>query len=214
MIKTKKSSSKQPTDTKNEKFDNYFDFEIPVKYIKPHQVLAINRGENLKILSVKVVVPESFFNEFCKNCFKKWSKSDQNILKRAIEDSYSRLGIKFVNKPKTIFFITVEPLIKREVRAELKQKAERASCEVFSTNLKDLLLAPPLKGKPILGIDPGYSNGCKLALISPLGALVDSNVIYPHKTKTERDTQIIKNMLLGHKYVSLMKQIINFLMKL
>ncbi|XP_044269580.1 S1 RNA-binding domain-containing protein 1 isoform X2 [Tribolium madens] len=186
IIKTKKAPKAQPETS--DKFDNYFDFEIPVKKIKPHQVLAINRGENLKILTVKVVLPEWLFTQFRKKC-DKWANLGgdnvrQDVLKRAIEDSYNRL---------------VEPLIKREIRAELKQNAERASCQVFSTNLKDLLLAPPWKGQSILGLDPGFANGCKLALISPLGTLVDSNVIYPHKTKREKDVTTIKRMLIEHK---------------
>ncbi|XP_063921739.1 S1 RNA-binding domain-containing protein 1 [Zophobas morio] len=199
-IKTKKAvtkSTKNAAENKesNEfKFENYLDFEISVKYIKPHQVLAINRGENLKVLSVKVVVPESLSHKFRTLCFNKWvnkgekSPQRENIMKQAIEDAYSRL---------------VEPLVKREVRSELKQKAERASCDVFSTNLKHLLLATPLKGKAILGIDPGYSNGCKLALISHVGTLVTSGVIYPHKHRSnnqnsEKDITMLKNMLLKY----------------
>jgi transcriptional accessory protein Tex/SPT6 len=107
-----------------------------------------------------------------------------NILKQAVDDSYNRL---------------VEPLIKREIRSELKQKAERASCEVFSANLKQLLLATPLKGKHILGIDPGFSNGCKLALISPMGEMISHNVLYPHKSnRKDKDATILKDMLLEH----------------
>lgn len=100
-----------------------------------------------------------------------------------------------------IKFILVQPLIIREIRAELKQKAEKASFDVFSTNLKHLLLAAPLKGKPILAIDPGYSNGCKLALVSPTGSLLSHNVIYPHKSKdkTENAKTVLKNMLLEHE---------------
>ncbi|EFA10546.1 Transcription elongation factor SPT6-like Protein [Tribolium castaneum] len=184
IIKTKKAATKHKVEN-SEKFDNYFDFEVPLKYIKPHQVLAINRGENLKILSVKVVLPDSLFNEFRKKC-DKWTslrgdRVRQDVVKRAIEDSYQRL---------------VKPLIKREIRAELKQNAERASCQVFSSNLKDLLLAPPLRGQTILGLDPGFTNGCKLALISPLGDLIDQNIIYPHKRKNNDDVTIIRDMLL------------------
>ncbi|RZC39162.1 S1 RNA-binding domain-containing protein 1, partial [Asbolus verrucosus] len=187
IIKTK-ITKKPPLD--EGKFENYENFEIPVKYIKPHQVLAINRGESLKVLSVKVVVPDNIFYDFQRVCFRKWSCENSahqlrhNILKQAIEDSYNRL---------------VQPLIIREIRAELKQQAEKASCEVFSTNLKHLLLTAPLKGKYILGIDPGFANGCKLALISPMGELILNNVIYPHKSQSrEKDKMILKNMLQEH----------------
>lgn len=81
----------------------------------------------------------------------------------------------------------------------MKSKAEKASYEVFSTNLKQLLLMPPLKGRRILGIDPGYSNGCKMAVISETGSVLANAVIYPHKNKTDRDANILKNMLKDHK---------------
>ncbi|KAJ3622016.1 hypothetical protein MTP99_002550 [Tenebrio molitor] len=195
-IKTQKLGSKQHSDSKENKkeddtkFDTYKDFEIATKYIKPHQVLAINRGENLKVLSVKVIVPGVIFQQYKSLCTKKWFNVGEayqlrtNILKQAVDDSYNRL---------------VEPLIKREIRSELKQKAERASCEVFSANLKQLLLATPLKGKHILGIDPGFSNGCKLALISPMGEMISHNVLYPHKSnRKDKDATILKDMLLEH----------------
>lgn len=95
----------------------------------------------------------------------------------------------------------VQPLIIREIRAELKQKAEKASFDVFSTNLKHLLLTAPLKGKPILAIDPGYSNGCKLALVSSTGSLLAHNIIYLYKkeNRTEKSKAILKNMLLEYE---------------
>lgn len=83
------------------------------------------------------------------------------------------------------FYFVVQPLIIRQIRAELKLRAEKASHEVFATNLKQLLLTPPLKGKKILGIDPGFAHGCKMALISETGSVLTHNVIYPHKDKTK-----------------------------
>lgn len=94
----------------------------------------------------------------------------------------------------------VHPLIVREVRSDLKTKAEKASCDVFSNNLKQLLLAAPIKGRPILAIDPGYSNGCKLAIVSNTGSFITSAVIYPHTSKhSERDQYILKNMMTSNK---------------
>ncbi|KAJ8944044.1 hypothetical protein NQ318_016242 [Aromia moschata] len=205
IIETKKSHSKQDSKSKlsvkkevkgklvdESKFENYFDYKIPVKYIKPHQILAINRGEHNKILSVKVVVPDFFFNTFFQFCTNKWTKNGKfdsdrkRIIEEAIKDSYNRL---------------VQPLIVREIRAELRTKAEKASVDVFSTNLKQLLLTAPIKGQPILAIDPGYSNGCKLALVSQTGSLLASNVIYLHKSKGKSDfgnAEVLKNMLEEH----------------
>lgn len=99
-----------------------------------------------------------------------------------------------------LLFILVQPLIIREIRSELKLKADRASCEVFSTNLKHLLLAKPIKGECILGIDPGFAKGCKLALISPMGDFMFSNIIYPHKTnRKDEDIEIIRKILVNNK---------------
>ncbi|KAJ8912925.1 hypothetical protein NQ315_017255 [Exocentrus adspersus] len=188
-----KTSSKKTTNkpVDESKFENYFDYKVPIKYIKPHQILAINRGENQKILSVKIVVPDYVLHKFSQFCENKWLKKEtfnpyrQRIIGEAIKDSYNRL---------------VQPLIVREIRAELKHNAEKASFEVFSTNLKHLLLAAPLKGKSILAIDPGYSNGCKLALVSNTGSLLSYNVIYLHKCKkpTNNAADILKNMLQEH----------------
>lgn len=88
----------------------------------------------------------------------------------------------------------------RQIRAELKLKAEKASYEVFATNLKQLLLTPPVKGKKILGIDPGFSHGCKIALISETGCVLTYQVIYPHKDRTKASATL-KNMLQEYEYV-------------
>lgn len=97
--------------------------------------------------------------------------------------------------------LSVQPLIIRQIRADLKSKAEKASYEVFSTNLKQLLLAAPLKGRPILGIDPGYTNGCKVALISSTGSVMSHKTIFPHKNEAEKSksANILKSMLREHK---------------
>lgn len=95
--------------------------------------------------------------------------------------------------------VLVTPLVTREIRAALKLKAEKESCKVFSNNLKHLLLAAPMKGKSILGIDPGYRNGCKLALISSTGSLLAHNVIYPHTFNNDKGEQIVKDLLMQNK---------------
>lgn len=93
------------------------------------------------------------------------------------------------------------PLIVRQTRAELKANAEKASIDVFTINLKKLLLGTPLKGKSIIGIDPGFSVGCKLAVISPLGDVLDTGVIYPHTKKLIKDQILVKELLMKHKYI-------------
>lgn len=171
------------------KFENYFDFSQPVSYLKSHQILAINRGESLKHLSVKVDIPQFFWNKYYGFCKNKWlTKSSDplrtRLLELAVTDAYNRLIVN---------------LISREIRSELKQKAEKESCKIFSDNLKNLLLTQPLKGKSILAIDPGYTNGCKVALISPTGSLLAHNVIYPHtKWTKDKGEHVIKGLLMKY----------------
>ncbi|XP_050310798.1 uncharacterized protein YdcI [Anthonomus grandis grandis] len=192
-LQTKKARQTKPAPPKQDpqKFEHYFEFDQRVDWLKPHQVMAINRGEALKVLSVKLDVPDDFQQRFVTFCRKKWApKSDQSerdkLISMAIEHAYVKI---------------VSPLIEREIRAELKQKAEKESCKVFSDNLKHLLLIPPMKGEPILGIDPGYANGCKLALISHTGSLLAQNVVYPHHKRGggHRGEHVIKEMLLKHR---------------
>ncbi|KAB0794768.1 hypothetical protein PPYR_00282 [Photinus pyralis] len=168
------------------KFANYFTFSASSKFIKPHQVLAINRGEAHRILSVKINVPDFIYNKFSQFATTKWidkGKSDKDrkrILEMAVSDAYKRL---------------LQPHVVREVRASLKVKAEKASCEVFSTNLKQLLLMPPVKGKYILGMDPGFSNGCQLAMISETGALLTTGNIFLNTKTPEKPIIILAQML-------------------
>ncbi|KAL1491059.1 hypothetical protein ABEB36_011712 [Hypothenemus hampei] len=188
-----KRNFKVNLETEQKKFEMYFDFNQSVDYVKSHQILAINRGESLKILKVKIEIPEQFSQQYQRFCKEKWANTAacdvqrQIIIYLAIDDAYTRL---------------ITPLTIREIRAELKQKAEKESCQVFSNNLKHLLLSQPLKGKAILGIDPGFKNGCKLALISPTGSLIAHNVIYPHTNgynTQNRGECVIKDLLTQHK---------------
>ncbi|CAH1995315.1 unnamed protein product [Acanthoscelides obtectus] len=189
---TDKNFQKLPIKNADEsKFETYFDFQIPVRYAKPYQVLAINRGEKLKFLAVKIAIPESLFIKFQQFCYRKWIKQGpynelrNNLLNEAIKDSYNRL---------------VKPLITREIRTELKNKADKASYDVFSENLKHLLKEPPLKGQVILGIDPGFVGGCKMAVISQTGLVLNYNVIYPHGKFSDQETagKVLRDMLLEH----------------
>ncbi|KAH1027378.1 hypothetical protein HUJ05_000903 [Dendroctonus ponderosae] len=182
---------KKDPKTEEAKFQIYFDFSNRVDALKSHQILAINRGESLKILTVKIEIPSYFQNQFKIFCTNKWTNKSQydqrrqDIINLAIDDAFGRI---------------ITPLISREIRAELKLKAEKESCKVFSDNLKHLLLTRPMKGKPIMGIDPGYTHGCKVALISATGNLLDHSVIYPHtfKNGSSRGEDVIKKLLLQY----------------
>ncbi|GLV40385.1 uncharacterized protein CBL_04185 [Carabus blaptoides fortunei] len=191
-IESKRSSSLEKVKSSENisKFEHYFNFHISVNNIRPHQVLAINRGENLKILSVKVIVPDYAFHKFKQFCEQKWLNGSMKtstrirIFQESLKDSYKRL---------------ICPLIVRQTRAELKANAEKASIDVFTMNLKKLLLGTPLKGQAIIGIDPGFSLGCKLAVISPLGDVLDTGVIYPHtKKSSNKDQNLVKELLIKH----------------
>ncbi|XP_030371189.1 S1 RNA-binding domain-containing protein 1 [Scaptodrosophila lebanonensis] len=163
------------------RFENYFTFQADVKSIKPHQTLAINRGEKHKFLTVKIETTNYLKND----------------LTRFITDQYMRDGIQyplrsniFERALEECFQKKLQPLLSRQVRADLKEKAKKAAIEVFAKNLKQLLLMSPLKGECILGIDPGFKNGCKLALISETADVLETGVIYPHtNNKSKRAAQ-------------------------
>lgn len=153
------------------KFENYFDFSCACKQIKPHQVLAINRGESLKVLSVKVNIPEWFFHQLQNFVQRKWINAGRfnptrvDLIKASLDDAYKRL---------------ISPLVQRQMRSNLTKTAEEASVSVFSSNLRSLLLTTPYRGQNLLAIDPGFSNGCKLSVLSQSGGLLDHAVIYPN----------------------------------
>ena len=149
----------------NKIYEMYYDFNEAVKYIKPHRILAINRGEKEKVLNVSIDVNK---DEIISYLEKKLIKNDKSyvvsFIKDAIADAYKRL---------------IEPSIEREIRAELTEKGDEAAIENFSKNLEALLLTPPLKEKVVLAFDPGFVNGCKLAVIDKTGRYLDSTVIKP-----------------------------------
>ncbi|XP_071451151.1 S1 RNA-binding domain-containing protein 1 [Hetaerina americana] len=152
------------------KYQNYFNFKNNVRFIRPHQVLAINRGEKNKILSVKIETAGNVKNDLLSLVHRRWLNHGLNyplryqIVQESFEDAYERL---------------IYPLLVRLVRSELTQVAETASVEVFATNLKNLLLQPPFRGKIVMGLDPGFKNGCKLCVISQTGEVLHTDVLYP-----------------------------------
>ena len=146
-------------------YEMYYDYSEAVKSIKPHRILALNRGENEKILNVSIdVEKEEIINYIESKIIKNKDSFVVNYVKEAIEDSYKRL---------------IEPSVEREVRSDLTEKGEIAAIDNFGKNLEALLLTPPMKEKIILAFDPGFVNGCKLAVIDKTGKYLDSTVIKP-----------------------------------
>ena len=158
------------------KFQNYFEFSTPCKYVKPHQVLAINRGESLKILSVKINIPDWMLHQIKKQCHTRWLRSGvfsderRKTVEDSLEDAYKRL---------------ITPLVQRQTRAGLTRMAEEASISVFLSNLRSLLLSPPHRNATVLAVDPGFAHGCKLAVLSPTGTVQDTDVIHPNFRNTK-----------------------------
>ena len=159
------SSVKKNAEDEGKVYEMYYDYNEPVKYIKPHRILALNRGENEKVLNVSIDVDKDGVLSFLE---KKLIKNDKSFVvdsvKEAIEDAYKRL---------------IEPSIEREIRSELTEVGEEAAIDNFGKNLEALLLTPPMKEKVVLAFDPGFVNGCKLAVVDKNGKYLDSTVIKP-----------------------------------
>lgn len=163
-------------------YEMYYDYEERVKYIKPHRVLAINRGEKEGILSVSVSLDNEYIISYLENkIIRDGSVESADIVRDAIRDSYKRL---------------IFPSIEREIRSELKEVSEEGAIDVFSKNLESLLLTPPMKDITVLGFDPAYRTGCKLAVVSPESKVLNISVIYPHEPKNEWENakSIIKEL--------------------
>ncbi|MBS4202315.1 RNA-binding transcriptional accessory protein [Bacillus sp. FJAT-49732] len=154
-------------------FENYYSYEEPVKRIVPHRILALNRGEKEDILRVSIQSnTERIFSFLHKKVLENENSIVASEIKEAIDDGYKRL---------------IEPAIEREIRNELTEVAENQAIHIFSENLRKLLLQPPLKGKVVLGVDPAYRTGCKLAVVDETGKMLYIDVIYPHPPKAKPD---------------------------
>ena len=163
------STKKKKAEDDTKIFEIYYDYEEPIKKIVPHRVLAINRGEKLKVLTVKLQHDlERLKNYISKQVIKEDSQT-AGYIETAIDDSLKRLII---------------PSIDREVRNDLTEYSEEHAVDIFEENLKRLLLQPPLKGRTILGVDPAFRSGCKLAVINDNGGFMDKSIIYPHTSNT------------------------------
>ncbi|TLS34919.1 Tex family protein [Pseudalkalibacillus caeni] len=163
-------------------YQMYYDYREPISKIVPHRVLAVNRGEKEGVLKVGIEPPVEKITQYLERKVIKASSSAENLIKEAITDSYKRL---------------IQPSIERELRKELTEKAEDQAIHIFSENLHHLLLQPPLKGKVVLGVDPAYRTGCKLAVISETGKMLKISIIYPTppKSEVEKSKEIVKRLI-------------------
>ena len=162
-------------------YENYYEFDEPVNRLAGYRTLALNRGEKEKFLTVKIEAPqEDILRYLEKKIIHGENLSTTQILNEAIEDSYKRL---------------IAPAIEREIRGELTEKAEDGAIEVFGKNLEQLLMQPPIVGHTVLGWDPAFRTGCKLAVVDPTGKVVDTTVIYPTAPTTPQKIQAAKDTL-------------------
>ena len=162
-------------------YEMYYEFEEPVEKLAGHRILALNRGEKEKLLTVKIEAPqEDILRYLEKKVIHKDNPHTTPVLKEAIEDSYKRL---------------IAPAIEREIRNDLTEKAEDGAIGVFKKNLEQLLMQPPIVGKTVLGWDPAFRTGCKLAVVDPTGKVIGTTVIYPTAPTTPKKIQASKDLL-------------------
>ena len=183
-------SSKKKKDAKDENmvYEMYYDYSEPFKYAKSHRILAMNRGENEGVLSISLDIDKDSILSFLEEkVIKNKDSFVVDIVKEAIEDSYKRL---------------IKPSIERELRSEAKDKADEVAIDNFGKNLENLLLQPPIKEKIILAFDPGYVNGCKLAVIDKTGKYLFSTVIKPFASSEsylEQSKKVLLNLINQYK---------------
>ena len=162
-------------------YEMYYHFEEPIQKLAGHRILALNRGEKEKILTVKVQAPKDRILSYLeKKVIVAQNPYTTPILREAIEDSYQRL---------------IAPAIERELRNELTEKAEDGAILVFGKNLEQLLMQPPIVGQVVLGWDPAFRTGCKLAVVDPTGKVIGTTVIYPTAPTTPKKIQAAKDLL-------------------
>ena len=169
-------------------FNNYFDFKSSIKSIKGHQILAINRGEKKKELKVTLDIPDENFEKklgyFCTDLV--GNGSHKKLIFEAMQEAYKRL---------------VKPKMKRKIRANLTKMAEHSALNVFAENLRQLLLTFPCRHSVVMGLDPGFKNGCKLAVINEHGKVLKTNTFYPKfdGSLAEKDEQMLRNYVEEYK---------------
>ena len=161
-------------------YEMYYEFEEPAEKLAGHRILALNRGEKEKFLTVKVQAPEEILRYLEKKVIVNENTYTTEVLKETVADSYNRL---------------IAPAIEREIRSELTERAENGAIEVFGKNLHQLLMQPPIAGKVVLGWDPAFRTGCKLAVVDETGKVIGTTVIYPTAPTTPKKIQASKDLL-------------------
>ena len=181
-----KSSTKKNAQDETKTYEIYYNYEIKVPWVKPHQLLALNRGEKEGILKVDIASSIEQVETFLeRKLIHKNNPDTTKLLKLSISDALKRL---------------ILPSVEREIRADLTEKAEEQAIKNFGINLHNLLMQPPIKSKTVLGFDPAFRTGCKLAVISPTGTLLHIDVIFPHEPKNDFETSKKKVLDLINKY--------------
>ena len=179
IIQVKGSSEEQTP------YEMYYDYKEPVKTIPSHRILAINRGEKEKILSVKVTCNDERMIDYLNKKVLKGNKITDKYLEESIKDSFKRL---------------IYPSIEREIRSELTSKGEEGAIDIFKANLKALLMQAPIKGKVVMGFDPGFRTGCKVAILDETGKFVENTTVYPTAPQNRIDETIstLKKLIKKH----------------
>lgn len=179
IIQVKGSSEEQTP------YEMYYDYKEPVRTIPSHRILAINRGEKEKILSVKVTCNDERIIDYLNKKVLKGNKLTDKYLEESIKDSFKRL---------------IYPSIEREIRSELTSKGEEGAIDIFKANLKALLMQAPIKGKVVMGFDPGFRTGCKVAILDETGKFVENTTVYPTAPQNRIDETIstLKRLIKKH----------------
>ena len=179
VIQVKGSSEEQTP------YEMYYDYKEPVRTIPSHRILAINRGEKEKILSVKVTCNDERIIDYLNKKVLKVNKITDKYLEESIKDSFKRL---------------IYPSIEREIRSELTSKGEEGAIDIFKANLKALLMQAPIKGKVVMGFDPGFRTGCKVAILDETGKFVENTTVYPTAPQNRIDETIstLKKLIKKH----------------
>lgn len=177
-----KTKIKKNAIDENKVYEMYYDFEERVKYAKPYRIMAINRAEKEKVISVSIEIDKDKIYDYLESKLIKKEAPFNYVIKEAIRDSYKRL---------------IGPSIEREIRSELTDKACEDAIKNFGLNLENLLMQPPMKDNVVLGFDPGFSNGCKLALIDKSGKFLDSLIIKPFAkgANIEKDKKTVADLI-------------------
>ena len=166
-------------------FEMYYEYSEEVSKIPPHRILAINRGEKEKVLNVKITISEDKIITYLENEVLKNNQITDEYLKISIKDSLKRL---------------IYPSIEREIRNELTDKGEEGAIKIFKENLKSLLMQPPIKGKVVMGFDPGFRTGCKIAVLDSTGRFLENTTVYPTapQNKVKETKEVLKSLIIKH----------------